>query len=217
MHQATSSPTTPAADAEDWQIRRDAFYAVKAACEADWTDELSDAHSTAREACPPPTLGALVEMMRETLNPIGLERGDIDDPSVVREVMAGDQMYQKMAVRLYLHAARLAGIASPSLAEPPHRPLGPWWADMAQRREAFDAKSHPEEAVNAFRDAWAAEQHAFIEAPIRSIGDAIAKLDCAAAMSRWDLLDDGLEREAVGEVADYLRTEVGQLAASASC
>jgi len=84
---------------------------------------------------------------------------------------------------------------------------------MAQRREAFDAKSHPEEAVNAFRDAWAVEQHSFFEAPIRSIGDAIAKLDCAAEMNRWDLPDYRLECEAVAEVADYLRAEVGRLAA----
>jgi len=72
MHQATSTPTTPAADAEDWEaedweIRRDAFYAVKAASEVHGTDELSDAVAASLdiwEACPPPTLGALVEMMR---------------------------------------------------------------------------------------------------------------------------------------------------------
>jgi hypothetical protein len=130
----TTGAPAPADLAGRWEVRRAAFLAAKAANDAMTADEehYDDENGQpvfgalcsaleAWEAAPPPTLQALVEVMRASLNFSGLHWafGDADDPMSMRDMLDNGDTHQMFAARYYMHALRLAGVSSGALSTPP--------------------------------------------------------------------------------------------------
>jgi hypothetical protein len=124
-----------------WEEARAAFVEAKAAYGALTTDEI-DADEAAGnpvynrymdaleafEAAPPPTLAAMVEMMRASINEAGgvtWSWDEADQPETMRDLLDGGEPGDIFTARYFMHALRLAGQESPALSTVPIAGLYP--------------------------------------------------------------------------------------------
>lgn len=126
--------------AHEWEVARDACYAARDASNGEYEpedeDALFDRYADALEAwetLTPPSLEAMAEVMRASLDFNGLDWDfqDLDCPRTMRDFLDGGDAHTQLAARYYMHALRMTGSTSPALLTAPIAGLFPPFDPLA--------------------------------------------------------------------------------------
>jgi len=80
------------------------------------------------------------------------------------------------------------------------------WEAAERLAKQIDATDYgTDDALQAAMDQLQTMETAILRAPIRTVEDALAKLECCAIMAERGMRSDWLDCEAVGEVSAFLK------------